>query len=55
MNIRERRPRDFEAVRRLLEEADLPFNGIERTRGWVDQRQLKFPAGDHYFSLSEVN
>jgi amino-acid N-acetyltransferase len=35
MNIRERQPRDLEAVRHLLEENDLPFNGIERTRGWV--------------------
>ena len=35
MNIRERQPGDLEAVRRLLEANDLPFKGIERTRGWV--------------------
>lgn len=35
MNIRERQPRDLEAVRGLLEANDLPLKGIERTRGWV--------------------
>jgi len=35
MNIRERQSRDLEPVRTLLESSGLPFNGIERTRGWV--------------------
>ncbi|HEV2134330.1 MAG TPA: GNAT family N-acetyltransferase [Terracidiphilus sp.] len=35
MNIRERRVGDLDAVRALLEASGLPFNGIERTRGWV--------------------
>lgn len=35
MNIRERLPDDLEPVRTLLETSGLPFNGIERTRGWI--------------------
>ena len=35
MNIRERQPGDLESVRALLETSGLPFNGIERTRGWI--------------------
>jgi amino-acid N-acetyltransferase len=35
MNIRERQPDDLESVRTLLETSGLPFNGIERTRGWI--------------------
>lgn len=35
MTIRERRAGDLVAVRALLEASELPFHGIERTRGWV--------------------
>lgn len=35
MNIRTRQDGDLDAVRALLEISGLPFNGIERTRGWV--------------------
>lgn len=35
MTIRERRAGDLVAVRALLEASGLPFNGIERTRGWI--------------------
>ncbi|MCL5670378.1 MAG: GNAT family N-acetyltransferase [Acidobacteria bacterium] len=35
MTIRERQSGDMEFVRALLETSGLPFNGIERTRGWI--------------------
>jgi len=35
MNIRVRQPEDMGAVRALLEAADLPTKGLERTEGWV--------------------
>ena len=35
MNIRERHAGDLDSVCTLLETNGLPFNGIERTRGWV--------------------
>lgn len=35
MYIRERQSGDLESVRVLLESSGLPFNGIERTRGWI--------------------
>lgn len=34
-NIRQRQPEDTDSVRALLEAADLPSNGLERTGGWV--------------------
>lgn len=35
MNVRERNENDLDSVRGLLESAGLPFNGMERTCGWV--------------------
>ena len=35
MNIRVRQPEDMDSVRALLEAADLPSKGLERTEGWV--------------------
>lgn len=35
MNIRARQPEDLDSVRTLLEGADLPSKGLERTEGWV--------------------
>lgn len=35
MNIRSRQAEDLETVRTLLETSGLPFNGMERTRGWI--------------------
>ncbi|MGA2080770.1 MAG: GNAT family N-acetyltransferase [Holophaga sp.] len=35
MNIRVRRPEDMEAVRAMLEAADLPLQGLEDSAGWV--------------------
>lgn len=35
MNIRKRQSGDLESVRTLLESSGLPFNGIERTKGWI--------------------
>lgn len=35
MIVRDRQPGDLESVLTLLETSGLPWNGIERTRGWV--------------------
>jgi N-acetylglutamate synthase-like GNAT family acetyltransferase len=35
MDLRPRQPEDLPAVARLLEAADLPVSGLERTEGWV--------------------
>ena len=35
MDLRQRQPEDLAAVARLLEAADLPVSGLERTEGWV--------------------
>lgn len=35
MNIRSRQAEDLETVRTLLETSGIPFNGMERTRGWI--------------------
>jgi len=41
MNIREKQPEDFEAVRALLVTGGLPAKGLERTKGWVAEENGK--------------
>lgn len=44
MNIRERNASDLDSVRTLLEAADLPIRGLERTRGWVAEEDGQIVA-----------